>query len=159
MIKASFCIALLMLCAFPMMLVHAQDFQVYPAKGQSAEQQEKDKGECSSWAKKETGVDPVALAEKSAEQPAQSAPQGERLKGAAKGAGAGAIVGGIAGDAGKGAAVGAGAGTVAGGARQRNQAKTQQSAEEQLKAEMNTSLDKYNRAYAACLEGKGYTVK
>jgi len=152
-------LAVFIFCALPLTLVHGQDQVVYPAKGQSPEQVEKDKGNCSTWAKKETGVDPAALAEKSTEQPAQTGPQGERLRGAARGAGAGAIVGGIAGDAGKGAAVGAGAGAVAGGARQRGKAEAQQEANQQQQSEMKKSLDKYNRAYSACLEGKGYTVK
>ena len=38
----------------------AQDQIVYPAKGQSDKQMEKDKYECYSWAKKQTGFDPMA---------------------------------------------------------------------------------------------------
>lgn len=157
--RTSLYIAVVVVSGFLVSSAHAQDTVVYPANGQSAEQMEKDKGACSSWAKKETGVDPVALAEQGAAQPAQTGPQHERLKGAARGAGAGAVVGGIAGDAGKGAAVGAGAGAVAGGARKRNQEQAQQGAAQQQQSETKASLEKYNRAYAACLEGKGYTVK
>jgi hypothetical protein len=152
-------IGALLLCALLAMSVHAQELIIYPAKGQSAKQMEKDKANCQAWAKKETGVDPLALAEKSAAQPAPAGPKGERLKGAAKGAVAGAAVGAIAGDAGKGAAIGAGAGTVAGGARQRGKAKAEQQAQQQLQAESKASLDKFKRAYSACLEGKGYTIK
>lgn len=152
-------ISVFILCAFPLTLVHGQDSVVYPAKGQSQGQMEKDKGNCSTWAKKETGVDPAVLAQESTEQPAQTGPKGERLRGAARGAGAGAIVGGIGGNAGKGAAIGAGAGAVAGGARQRGKAEAQQENEQQQKTATKESLEKYNRAYAACLEGKGYTVK
>ncbi|GAB63029.1 MAG: glycine zipper family protein [Candidatus Jettenia sp.] len=32
---------------------------IYPAKGQSQEQMEKDKYECYSWAKQQTGFDPM----------------------------------------------------------------------------------------------------
>ena len=35
---------------------------IYPAKGQSSEQQQKDEGECMVWARNETGVDPTAVA-------------------------------------------------------------------------------------------------
>lgn len=38
----------------------AQKPVVYPAKGQSAEQQQKDQTECDVWAKQTTGIDPVA---------------------------------------------------------------------------------------------------
>ena len=36
----------------------AQDIYVYPAKGQSQEQQDRDRYECHSWAVKQTGFDP-----------------------------------------------------------------------------------------------------
>ena len=37
---------------------HAQDIYIYPAKGQSHEQQDRDRYECHSWAVKQTGFDP-----------------------------------------------------------------------------------------------------
>jgi hypothetical protein len=158
--KGSFLIGVFLLCALPMGFVQAQDLIVYPAKGQSAQQMDKDKGECTTWAKKETGVDPVALAQKSAAQPPPAAPQGERLKGAAKGAAVGAVAGEIAhDDPGHGAATGAAVGVVAGGAKQRQTAKAQQQAQQQQQAQTKQSLDKYTKAYSACLEGRGYTVK
>ena len=36
-----------------------QEFMIYPAKGQSQEQMEKDKFECYTWAKQQTGFDPM----------------------------------------------------------------------------------------------------
>lgn len=69
-------ICVVLLCMLSAMLVHAQDMIIYPAKGQSAQQMDKDKAECQAWAKKETGVDPLVLAEKSAQQPAPSGPRG-----------------------------------------------------------------------------------
>src|SRR5712675_814716 len=83
----------------------AQKPIVYPAKGQNAQQQKKDDGECLAWAKQNTGIDPAAA---SAPAPQQSGPAvggGERVKGAARGAVGGAVIGGIAGDAGTGAGV------------------------------------------------------
>jgi outer membrane lipoprotein SlyB len=108
----------------------AQQPIFYPAKGQSAQKQQTDTGECQAWAKQTTGVDPAALAQRASTQPTQQ-PQGNRLRGAAGGAATGAAIGAIAGDAGKGAAIGAVTGTVAGGVRERRQ---QQSANQQTQA-------------------------
>ena len=38
----------------------ADDFYIYPAKGQSKEQQGKDKYQCYDWAKQQTGFDPMS---------------------------------------------------------------------------------------------------
>lgn len=43
----------------------------YPAKGQSAAQQQKDDGQCYAWAKSQTGIDPAAVA---AQPPPPSGP-------------------------------------------------------------------------------------
>jgi hypothetical protein len=134
----------------------AQKPIVYPAKGQSSQQKSKDDKECLAWAQQNTGIDPKAA---SAPPPQQTGPAvggGERVRGAARGAVGGAVVGGIAGDAGTGAAVGAAAGTMAGGARaRRNQAAQNQQAVQQQQDTLNT----YYRAYGACMEGRGYTIK
>lgn len=130
---------------------------IYPAKGQSAEQQQKDEGECYTWAKGQTGYDP-AQASQSASAPQQPV-GGERVKGAMRGAVGGAAIGAIAGDTGKGAAIGAVAGTMAGGARQRQkQAANQQAAAQQQQASADQQQG-FQKAYAACFEGRGYTVK
>ena len=85
---------------------------IYPAKDQSTEQQSKDDYECFTFAKGQTGYDPMNPPQIEAQEPNQQ-PGGSRLRGAARGAAAGAIIGEIADDdAGKGAAVGATLGTV-----------------------------------------------
>ncbi len=136
----------------------AQQPIIYPAKGQSAQKQNSDTAECQLWAKQNTGVDPVAIAQQSG-QPAPAQQQGGRLRGAAGGAAGGALIGAIAGDAGKGAAIGAVTGTVVGGTRQRraNQAAAgqQQSNQQQASQQMAT----FNRAVGACMTGRGYTVQ
>ena len=38
---------------------HSQGMVIYPAKGQSPEQQNKDKGECHVWAVQQSGFDPA----------------------------------------------------------------------------------------------------
>jgi hypothetical protein len=140
----------------------AQQPIAYPAKGQSAQQQQKDQGECQAWAKQTTGVDPATVAQAPAPA-AQSGPAvggGERVRGAARGAAGGALVGAIAGDAGEGAAVGAIVGTVAGGVRaRRNREAQQQQAQQQHVAQQQGQLSTFNRAFAACMEGRGYTIK
>jgi hypothetical protein len=127
---------------------------VYPAKGQSPQQQQKDDGECYVWAKNSTGIDPATVS--AAPAPAPSSGNGERVQGAARGAVGGAAIGAIAGDAGKGAAIGAVAGTMAGGARARH---NQQAQKQAAQAQKQGAIDTYYRAHSACMEGRGYTIK
>jgi hypothetical protein len=129
---------------------------IYPAKGQTPDQQAADEGQCHAWAKQQTGIDPAMLA---AAPPPTAPPAyggGQRVRGAARGAAGGAAIGAIAGDAGKGAAAGAIAGTMAGGRRARMaQAEGVQYAEAQRQQQLNT----YYRALSACMVGRGYTVQ
>jgi hypothetical protein len=118
---------------------------VYPSKGQSPQQQQKDQAECQSWAMQQPGANPAAV-------PPPPGPQGQVVRGAARGAAVGAVGGAIGGDAGKGAAAGAAAGALVGGTRRRDQ----RHAAEAAQAQTN---DAFNRAFAACLEGRGYTIK
>ncbi len=137
----------------------AQTPAIYPAKGQDQQQMEKDKYECYSWGKEQTGFDPMQAGSTS-----QSAPQGqpvggERVRGAAGGAAVGAVAGAVAGDAGKGAAAGAVGGTMVGGMRQRQKIGQQAEAQQQQNAALAQLQSNYNRAFGACMEGRGYTVK
>lgn len=148
-------LALVVLTAFAV-TAYAGDPVIYPAKGQSQQQTEKDKNACYGWAKNQTGFDPMQP------PPATQAPpppQGERIRGAARGAAAGAVIGAIAGDPGKGAAAGAVGGTMVGGMRQRQNRRQSAAAQQQQSAAYQSSRDEYNRAYGACMEGRGYTVK
>jgi hypothetical protein len=143
--------------------VFAQDPFIYPDKGQGAEQQEKDKFECYTWAKGQTGFDPMQVPTATTAPPQQGGQQSSAVRGAAGGALVGVTVGAIAGDAGKGAAIGAASGALFGGMRRRDQQRNQQQAEQQW-AEQETAnyanqRNNYNRAYSACLDGRGYTVK
>lgn len=133
----------------------AQQPIIYPAEGQSPEQQQKDQGECQVWATQSTGIDPVAIAQSAPASSGSSTGGGERVSGAARGALGGAAIGAIAGDTGKGAAIGAVAGTMAGGRRARhNKATQQQNAQAQQQEMMNT----WNRAVGTCMAARGYTV-
>jgi len=143
-------------------VVFAQDPIVYPAKGQNQQQMDKDKGECYGWAKQQTGFDPMQTPKASAPPPPPQQ-KGGAVRGAAGGALVGAAVGSLSGEAGKGAAIGAAGGGLVGGMRQADQNKkaaaAQQQAAEQQAAEYNQKRSTYTRAYGACLEGRGYTVK
>jgi hypothetical protein len=130
---------------------------VYPAKGQSAKQQQKDEAECYAWAKGQTGYDPAAGP--SVAPPPQQATGGERGRGAVRGAVGGAAIGAIAGDAGKGAAIGATAGVMVGGARQRQKEESNQQANAQYQQNVAQQQKNFQRAYGACFEGRGYTVR
>jgi len=146
--------------------VLAQENIIYPAQGQSAEQMEKDKLECYSWAKGQTGFDPMEVPKATAPPPQQQSGgsvAGGAVKGGLGGAALGAAVGAIAGNAGKGAAIGAASGGLLGGARRHSQASGDRQRQEQWEQEQMANYqrnrDAYNRAYKACLEGRGYTVQ
>jgi len=128
----------------------------YPAKGQSAEQQDKDESQCYAWAKDKTGIDPVAVANAPTQDSGPAVGGGERARGAARGALGGVAIGAIAGDAGKGAAIGAVAGTMVGGHRARKNKAAKEQQAEQAKA---GTLQHFNKAFGVCMEGRGYVVK
>jgi hypothetical protein len=110
----------------------------YPHQGQSAERIARDQHECHAWAREQTGFDPGM-------DTARGAGVGALL-GALGGAAAGAAIGAAAGNPGKGAAIGAAAGGLGGAAVGGGTAYTR-------------SQDGYDRAYAACMTARGYTVR
>ena len=141
----------------------ADDLFIYPAKNQSAAQQDKDKWECRAWATKQTGFDPVARITASSPPPARQAPKGGLVRGAAGGAALGAIGGAIGGNAGKGAAIGAAGGGLLGVMRRNDQVRQEQYAHQQW-AQQNVAQYEQNRsgwvrAVKACITGRGYTVQ
>lgn len=139
----------------------ADGVYVYPAKGQSSEQQQKDKGECVSWASEQTGFDPTAPIPDASPPPTQ-APTSSAGRGLLRGALVGTAVGAIGGNAGKGAAIGAASGALVGGVHRRRQAEhahAQQQEWAQQQADQYAQLQaSFNRAYATCLQGRGYTT-
>ena len=154
----------------------------FPKNGQNADQQVKDESDCYGMAKQRTGLDPqkpaptgptaeqVQAAQKQAAENAEKV-KGARVQGAARGAGGGAAIGAIAGSAGKGAGAGAVAGTMRGGMAQRSaNAQAEQKAAAQAKAKLEKEheqdleahkegLDTFQRAFAACMDARGYSVK
>lgn len=136
----------------------AQELMIYPNEGQDKDKQEVDEFQCYGWAKDQSGFDPMALPTATEAPPAQEAAKGGLVRGAAGGAAVGAII-----DGGDGAAKGAAAGAVLGGMRRnsqnRSQAQSQQNWEQEQAEQYAAKRNSYNRAYAACLEGRGYTVR
>jgi len=129
---------------------------VFPAKGQSAEQTEQDKFSCYTWSKGQSGFDPMRTPTATAPAPET---KGGVIKGAAGGAIAGVAIGAIAGNAGKGAAIGAASGGLIGGARRHQSDREQKKYTQDQSAGYEQQRGTYNRAWSACMEGKGYTVK
>jgi hypothetical protein len=140
---------------------------VYPDKGQTDVQSDRDRYECHLWAVKETGFDPsqTQLAPHQRVQVVSGAPDGTRtVAGAATGAAVGAVVA-RPGNAGAGALIGAALGGIVGGsadaahAQQVEAVETHESARDtQLTARLEEQSSNYRRAISACLEGRGYTV-
>ena len=133
------------------------DMFVYPAKGQTPEQQKQDEYSCHQWAVQQTGFDPTKTQATAAPAPASNSRK--PLKGAAGGALVGLGIGSLSGNAGKGAAIGAAVGGVAGAASQSKKTQQQQAARQQEQEWLNSQTDRYNQARRACLEGRGYSVK
>jgi hypothetical protein len=132
---------------------------VFPAKDQDSETQAKDEQACYTWAVEQSGVDPLNMQQVKPDSVA-TGPDGSAVRGAARGAVAGVAIGAIAGDAGKGAAIGAAAGGMGGlaGKRHKDAAEKEKAAAD-ANAKEQAMTDSFKKAYSACLEGKGYTVK
>ncbi|MGZ5136060.1 MAG: hypothetical protein ACXWCG_12965, partial [Flavitalea sp.] len=64
---------------------------VFPAKGQSQQQQKVDEFECYKWSMQQTGIDPLNLPKVEA-APQESGPTGGAVVGAAKGAAVGVAI-------------------------------------------------------------------
>lgn len=131
---------------------------VCPSKGQDQAQQNKDECECQQWAIQKSGVNPTLLV---AQMTSGEVYQRHHtaLGGGARGALVGVAIGAIAGDAGKCAAIGATAGGIGGGLKGRRDLEMQHQALENAHDEQQRLLQEYDRAYGACLAGRGYIVR
>ena len=121
----------------------ATDMYAYPKQGQSAEQQSRDDYDCYRWAGQQTGYDP--------RRPASTSNQtsGSTGRGVLRGALMGAAIGEIADNkGGEGAAIGG----LLGGMR------GHRSGQQQAQSAAASERNAYNRAYKACMEGRGYSV-
>jgi predicted lipid-binding transport protein (Tim44 family) len=138
---------------------------IYPNRGQTSQQEEGDKYQCYTWAKQTSGFDPMAPVQPMGAPPPSSAKAaaGGAVMGGAGGALGGLAIGSLFGQAGKGAAIGAIAGGLIGGMMRKEQVDQQVAAQEQRTSQQMAAYQEnrntYNRAFTACMEGKGYTVK
>ena len=130
---------------------------VYPAKGQSPQQQKSDEAACYSWAVQQTGFDPAKAPppQQAATPPttATGTTPGAGVRGAARGAVVGEVV---SGDASSGAKVGA---VAARGQSRRQNAAAAGQAQQQQQTASGQQQAAFAKARGACLEGRGYTVK
>jgi hypothetical protein len=132
---------------------------VFPSNNQTKEVQDADEMACYNWAKEQSGIDPINPPQVEAQQ-VDTSPDGTAVRSAARGAAAGAAIGAIAGDAGKGAAIGAAAGGMGGiRAKRVGDAQQQQQNVQSATAQEQAMMDSFKKAFTACMEGKGYTVK
>ncbi len=130
---------------------------VYPAKGQSHKQQDKDQWECHQWAVQQTGIDPQKMSEQTSSGEVYKNHH-RILRGTAGGGLLGLAAGSLAGEAGVGAAIGAGVGALVNVVRSRRDIETQHAVTESAHAQQKAELKRYDRAYCTCLQGKGYTT-
>ena len=132
---------------------------IFPNDGQDAEKQEYDEYQSYKWAVEQSGVNPLNPPEIEAEE-VDTSPDGTAVKSSAGGAAKGAAIGAIAGDAGKGAAIGATAGGMRGvGSKKQNDAQAQEQANAAAAQANEDAMNNFKKAFAAAMEGKGYTVK
>lgn len=149
----------IMLSFFGLMNISSADMFIFPAQGQSADQQELDEFRCQRWATDRTGFNPLATPVATTAPPSQQRQSGSAVRGALGGAALGAILG----DSSSAARRGGAAGALVGGVRQRNannqvEQDTQQWAQREANNLANNRND-FDRAMKACLEGKGYTIR
>ena len=136
----------------------------YPENGQSADQQSRDRYECSLWAVHQTGFDPSAPNVPPEYRVVASGPPPGT--GTAIGAIAGAILGAaISGpyDTGAGAVFGGLTGAMIGSASDASRAEQSEmemnEQERQQAVAMAQKASDYRRALSACLSGRGYSVR
>jgi len=160
--------------ALPLLFVpYASAETIVPAKGQSADQVQKDTADCAAAAKQSSGYDPAQASTSSA--PADTSTQkGGRARGAVKGAAVGAAAAQVRGNQhdaydsvsdsakqeyrqenAKDAAV---AGAVVGGSRQRRDKRAAEQQSAQQSAQTDAKASAYQQAYHGCLLGRGYTI-
>lgn len=141
----------------------------YPKKGQTTQQQDRDRYECHLWAVQSSNYDP-AQAQLAPHQRVEVIPTAPPGSGAATGAVGGAIVGSMLGghsDRGEGLVLGAITGALLGaGIESSSNAQAQAAAQQEnarIKANEYATMEQqsrnYRRAISACLEGRDYTVR
>ena len=148
----------------PALSSNPANLAIFPAKGQTPEQQRADESAAYDWATQQTRWDPYqakALLDQqgSTASAAANTARGGAIKGGAGGAALGAAIGAVAGDAGKGAAIGATSLGLTGGIRSRRAVKTAEGSSSAAVAAYQQQFQGWTRNYMAAMEAKGYTVR
>jgi len=148
----------------PALSTNPGNLAIFPAKGQTPEQQRADESAAYDWATQQTRWDPyqakAALDQQSHAAAAQAGDaRGGAVKGGAGGALLGAAIGAVAGDAGKGAAIGATSLGLTGGVRSRRAVKSAGGASADAAAAYQSQFAVWNRNFMAAMEAKGSTVR
>jgi hypothetical protein len=151
--------------------VYAAGLETYafPQKGQTAELQKQDEGYCTQWAQEQTGLDLAVLKYKqqeavAAQQQAQEASTSRPGRPLLRTVATGAALGGINNNMDDGAGKGAVTGVALAASRARTQSfekKTEGTvnAADTQSQSVQSDSEKYVRAYGACMEGKGYSIR
>ncbi len=134
----------------------AQELFVFPNDGQSQDQQDLDEVQCRRSATERTGFDPMATPRATRAAPEQ---QGGLVGGAARGALLGTAVGAVTGNTWQGAGIGAAAGGVMGGMRRSDSRRQQEQWQREQQQIHARNRSEWNRAFTACMEARGYTVR
>lgn len=148
----------------PALSTNPGNLAIFPAKGQTPEQQKADESAAYDWATQQTRWDPYqakALLDQQGQAAAGQAAdaRGGAVKGGAGGALLGAAIGAVAGDAGKGAAIGATSLGLTGGVRSRRAVKAAGGVSADAAGAYQAQFAVWNRNFMAAMEAKGYTVR
>ncbi len=136
-------------------VAHAHGLFIFANEGQNQEQQDLDEFQCIRMARDQSGFDPMATPTATTARPAT---EGGAVGGAARGALLGTAVGAITGSAGRGASIGAASGGLLGGMRRADSGHQQDQWAREQAAIYQADRDRFNRAFTACMQSRGYTV-
>lgn len=141
----------------------------YPQAGQTPERQRRDRYECYNWSVEQTGFDPGRLPANSTAPMVRVQPDPPAGHDTAVLAATGAIIGAAVSNphnAGAGAAVGAVVGAITGAAsdsaRQDEARRIEDSENARISSNqerINRRAEEYRRAFAACMEARGYAIR
>lgn len=137
-------------------LAHGQELFVFPNDGQSQDQQDQDEFQCQRDARNRTGFDPMATPRARTAAPEQ---QGGVVGGAARGALLGGAIGAVTGNTSQGLRAGAAGGGILGGMRRADSNRQQDDWVRQETENYQRQRSNWNRAFIACMEARGYTVR
>lgn len=141
---------------------------IYPARGQDARQLARDRYECYGWAAQQSGFDPARSLAWVPQPVVRVEPNPPSGVGTATGVVTGAVIGAAMSNSrhnAEGAAVGALLGGIVGAASDSARAAEAREVERELNrqsapsATLDARASAYQRAFAACLEGRGYSVR